>query len=238
MKKNNNKGFVLAETLVVTVFLMVIFSMLYSYFYPLIGEFEKREVYDDVDGKYSAYWIKRMIEDSSYKIPLNTGSTSEKNYFNNKGYIRFSCQYITEDSKRDMCIDLVKALQLEGCNDSGNNCNAFITRYTLRGKNNANANTYKFKETVKNSSSLLKSAEPIPCATDTSDARYNTLCTRQMNDVASEKVFRSGLKEYIINLPDYYNGSPNGAKYRVIASFQHKADNNNYYSYATIEVNK
>ena len=51
MLKFNNKGFVLAETLVVTVFLMVIFGMLYSNFYPLIGEYEKRETYDDVDSK-------------------------------------------------------------------------------------------------------------------------------------------------------------------------------------------
>ena len=51
MKKINNKGFVLAETLVVTVFLMVLFTMIYSNFYPLIGEYEKRENYDDVDGK-------------------------------------------------------------------------------------------------------------------------------------------------------------------------------------------
>ena len=38
MKKINNKGFVLAETLVVTVFLMILFTMIYSNFYPLIGE--------------------------------------------------------------------------------------------------------------------------------------------------------------------------------------------------------
>ena len=55
MKKINNKGFVLAETLVVTVFLMILFTMIYSNFYPLIGEYEKRENYDDVDGKYVAY---------------------------------------------------------------------------------------------------------------------------------------------------------------------------------------
>lgn len=67
MLKFNNKGFVLAETLVVTVFLMVIFGMLYSNFYPLIGEYEKRETYDDVDSKYAVYWLKRMIEDNDYK---------------------------------------------------------------------------------------------------------------------------------------------------------------------------
>ena len=52
MKKINSKGFVLAETLVVTVFLMVIFGMIYSNFYPLMGEYEKRENYNDVDSIY------------------------------------------------------------------------------------------------------------------------------------------------------------------------------------------
>lgn len=67
MEKNSTSGFVLAETLVVTVFLMTIFTMLYVNFYPLIGEYEKRETYDDVDGKYAAYLIKRFIEDESTK---------------------------------------------------------------------------------------------------------------------------------------------------------------------------
>ena len=65
MKKLNNKGFILAETLVVTVFLMVIFTMLYTNYYPLMGEYQKRENYDDVDGKYVAYWMKKLIEDAS-----------------------------------------------------------------------------------------------------------------------------------------------------------------------------
>lgn len=43
MKKINSSGFVLAETLVVTVFLMVIFSMIYASFLPLIGEYEKEK---------------------------------------------------------------------------------------------------------------------------------------------------------------------------------------------------
>ena len=69
MKKLNNKGFILAETLVVTVFLMVIFTMLYTNYYPLMGEYQKRENYDDVDGKYVAYWMKKLIEDASYMPP-------------------------------------------------------------------------------------------------------------------------------------------------------------------------
>ena len=47
----NEKGFVLIETLIAAVAVMGIFSLLYANYYPLIGEYEKREVYDDIDAK-------------------------------------------------------------------------------------------------------------------------------------------------------------------------------------------
>ena len=51
MIKNNEKGFVLAETLVVSVFIMTIFTLMYVNFYPLMAQYEKREFYDDLDSK-------------------------------------------------------------------------------------------------------------------------------------------------------------------------------------------
>ena len=68
MKKLNDKGFVLAETLIVTVFILAIFTMIYTYYYPIMGLYEERETYDDVDGKYAAYWVKRLIENDSYNF--------------------------------------------------------------------------------------------------------------------------------------------------------------------------
>ena len=64
MKKKfrlNNKGFVLAETLVVAVAITLIFGIVYTNFYPLMGEYERRENYDDIDSKYGTYWIKKYI---------------------------------------------------------------------------------------------------------------------------------------------------------------------------------
>ena len=55
--KLNKKGFVLAETLVVAVFMATIFTIIYVNFYPLIGEYEKREFYDDLDSKYDIYVV-------------------------------------------------------------------------------------------------------------------------------------------------------------------------------------
>ena len=67
-----------------------------------------------------------------------------------------------------------------------------------------------------------------------SDDEKTDKCVEQ----AKQKAFRDDFKEYIYNLPEYTAASLNGANYRVIITFHHTKDNNNYYSYATIEVNK
>lgn len=79
MKKLTNKGFVLAETIVVAVFMVSIFMILYKNYYPLMGKYEKKEFYDDVDSKYKAFWLKYMVEDFEY-APLTF--TNNYTYFN------------------------------------------------------------------------------------------------------------------------------------------------------------
>lgn len=69
--KLNKKGFVLAETLVVAVFMATIFTIIYVNFYPLIGEYEKREFYDDLDSKYDIYWFKRLVQNKQ-ALPKDT----------------------------------------------------------------------------------------------------------------------------------------------------------------------
>ncbi len=80
MKKLNNNGFVLAETLVVTVFIMTIFTILYNNFFPLIGEYEKREYYDDVDSKYQVFWLKNFAQHSDFQFPNLAASNGFAEY--------------------------------------------------------------------------------------------------------------------------------------------------------------
>lgn len=230
MEKNSTSGFVLAETLVVTVFLMTIFTMLYVNFYPLIGEYEKRETYDDVDGKYAAYLIKRFIEDGSYKID------TKAEWFRNKGYARFECSDIDEAEKREACINLVQNLEIENCTDQGNLCEIYITKYRLAGpdgniwfKTTVENNAYKSYEEVGNEQNYINR-----CKGNTASSDIITKCTQK----ATKKIFRSGFKDYIELLPDYKIESVNHAKYRVIISIHHQKDSNDYYSYSTIEVSR
>jgi len=235
MKKINSSGFVMAETLIVTVFLTVIFAMLYSSFLPFAGEYEKRENYDNIDGKYAVYWIKRIIEDSSYNIP-----SGKENYIKERGYIRFECSDVTgDDEKRAFCINMVRSLQVSGCDKYGDKCDIFITRYRLNNVNDSSRKWFKeaMKDDTKKYQENYDSVEDYvaDCLTDTahtsSDSEY-------CNTEAEKRLFSSGFRDYVFFLPEYTAKSLNYANYRVIARFHNRKDNNNYYSYATIEVSR
>lgn len=117
--KKNNKGFVLVETLVVTVFVMAVFSVIYINFYPLAGEYERREFYDDVDSKYSAYWVKRFIQGSTYDF---YGSGGPADTISSNKYVVFQCS------------DLSSSEEVSFCNKMFNRMNirqAIITDYDL-----------------------------------------------------------------------------------------------------------
>lgn len=134
MKKLNSKGFVMTETLVVAVFIMGIFGIMYNNYYPLIGEYERREVFDDVDSKYGAFWIKRFIQHSSYDL-----SAAEKNTINSNAYVLFSCNNINNDYRKTMCNKLLKELEVKDYNVQPK---VYITKYNLETfKNNVAADT-------------------------------------------------------------------------------------------------
>lgn len=134
MKKINNKGFVMTETLVVAVFIMGIFGIMYNNYYPLIGEYERREVFDDVDSKYGAFWVKRFIQHSSYNLSLDM-----RNAINNNGYTMFSCDNITNDYRKTMCKKLVRELEVK---DYSSQPKIYITKYNLETfKNYVKADT-------------------------------------------------------------------------------------------------
>ena len=133
MKKLNNRGFVLIETLVVTSFVMAIFAILYNNFYPLIGEYEKREVFDDIDSKYATYWVKRILQDISVDF------SGHVNDLNSNGYFIFDCSMVSDESKKAICNNLVgKDKNRLSVNYNGNTPSIYVLTY----------NTTKFKNAV------------------------------------------------------------------------------------------
>ncbi len=61
MQKRNNKGFILVETLIVTVFVVTLFIFVYRATLPSIGEYEQQNYYDDIDSVYYSNLFKQMI---------------------------------------------------------------------------------------------------------------------------------------------------------------------------------
>ena len=49
MKYQNKKGFVLLETLIVTIFTLIIFTVLYTSVVPLLGRYDTLSYYNDLD---------------------------------------------------------------------------------------------------------------------------------------------------------------------------------------------
>ena len=61
--KKNNKGFALAEILAVTLVMMVIFTVLYSNFMPLSGEYARSENYNDVSSQYELHYFRKLFQE-------------------------------------------------------------------------------------------------------------------------------------------------------------------------------
>lgn len=61
MSNISKKGFILVETLVVTIFVVTLFLLVYKVTVPSIGEYEQLDVYDDVDSIYYANLLKKVL---------------------------------------------------------------------------------------------------------------------------------------------------------------------------------
>ena len=228
--KLNNKGFVLVETLIVAVAVAAIFSLVFKHFYPLMGEYERREDYDDIDSKYGTYWVKRLIQSDYYNFETN------RNEITTNGYSLFSCDNISDPVKKNMCNQLLVDLEVS-CDDitSSNKiekCDGtrlphiYITPYQLRN-----------------------APESIVNHTSVPDGNVKDVI---IDD--NTQTFSDGLKDYLLYLPDYSKvQSLNGANYRIIIEYyRHRFDNEDdpadatsyeiddfdFYTYSTIEVIK
>ena len=213
MKKGklNSSGFVLVETLIVTVVVLTIFSVLYSSFSPIIGEYGKRDFYDDIDGKYGAYWIKKIIEHKD--VSIKTTSVSKLNGIvksggsildcGGRGYLMFKCG---SDSDNDFVVDSSIWTVCEEFYTKLSVSNIYVTKYNLSD----------FKQ------KLIYGCDEPGTSGDIS-----------LGD------FSGGMHRYVSYLPEYNVDSLNGAKYRVIVEFERAdGDGVKYMAYSTFEVIK
>lgn len=81
MKKMNKKGFLLAESIIVGVFVLSLFTFLFVNVVPLVGQYEAREKYDTITGVYNAHLVRTMIlEDTKAESILELNDLPYKYY--------------------------------------------------------------------------------------------------------------------------------------------------------------
>ena len=126
-KKRNNKGFALAEILAVTLVLMIIFTVLYSNFMPLSGEYVRAESYNDISSQYELHYFRKLFKSYS----------QDENTLGNENYIVLLSNEINEcstSSNEAVCNSLKDEL----------NPTLILTKYNLLElKNYIKQNTYQ-----------------------------------------------------------------------------------------------
>lgn len=131
MKKINNKGFMIAELLIVTIAIMVIFTVIYSNFYPTIGEYEKREEYININATYANFYLK--LYTLKY---LNNNQTIETNFLdniNNNSYITFVTNSACTSINTAECNSLVSNLEIQEAILTTDNLTMVKENYPISG---------------------------------------------------------------------------------------------------------
>ncbi len=169
MKKINNKGFALVETLIVSVFVLGIFTLIYTNFYPLIGEYEKRENYDAIESVYKTNVIKRFIEYNNIKFNITTTNPviifqSSESFCNSSSMVgsqKTNCQLLMNKLRvSEILVATYDITNVKYKIDNNNNCSEGMESYVKSLPNYKN-NLYnikgriivKYKETVDEESS-------------------------------------------------------------------------------------
>ena len=99
----NKNGFVMTETLIVTVFLVTIFTFIYVSIVPLLGKYDDLSYRkSDIDIVYKLYNIRKYI------------SKNNKENIISSGFHEINCSYLSQGSeeKLNYCNTLMEYLEL------------------------------------------------------------------------------------------------------------------------------
>jgi len=110
MKRINNKGFMLAETLVVSTVLMIIFTYVYIQFFDVLGKYSIFSDYDNVDKLYTVRDIKEFVKSDNIsglvtQLNANLAQPTPQPYVDVT-----DCSVFTESN---YCLDLFEKLDIE-----------------------------------------------------------------------------------------------------------------------------
>lgn len=154
MKKNkhNKKGFAMAELLAVSVVILLLFSILFSNYLPLVAEYENRISYTNVTANYAAFYVRKIVKESME----NNGQAIQKyidDAIRDKSYLLVykedsvgSINFLVSGEKRSYFLDIIEKYGIE---------EIIITKYKLDKVKSSSG--YK-----KNSGSLYQFIKYLP----------------------------------------------------------------------------
>lgn len=244
MKKFNNRGFALVETLIVSVFVVSLFLIVFSNFYPLMAEYEKRESYDDIDSVYAAYWIKKLVEDKT--DVLDARYTFKKDEVLNRILTSDDlCHYFDVNGETDpqewqkKCYALFKFYDIKY---------VYLTDYNIK---DFKQNVFSALKTYSDHSYVTNDEEnnaikilPKYSMTDSNDKSID-IAGHNISILNTDNVLLD-FEDYLKYLPNYSNNKNNtyGSNFRVIIVRRHKVsgvmgtDGYWYNNFANMEGNK
>lgn len=252
--KINKKGFVLAETLVVTVFVMLIFTIIYANFYPILGKYQEREYFDDIDSKYDTYWLKRFFQDPN--IIEDEEWNIIKKHVSKFGGFEFYCsrnkETATQISMNCPFVNDTYYNLVVGFMETTNCQHVYITKYNLEASNHINGedgasvtqfkgnatNTYTKKFVNQSNVNAVNNDKSASNKATTSTVVEPSIIYYHIHSAISKTTMR-----YIDYLPAYKFPSTRGAKYRIIAEYartedEGKANDKKIHTFATIELKR
>lgn len=158
-KLKNNKGFAMAELLAVSMVILLLFSILFSNYLPLVAEYENRLSYNDVTAEYAGYYVRKM-----YLTDDNKLSSSTKNFINDGiGSNSFYKVYDKNANINKVCDQYVNGQDDEKKEIAKKYCNSILDEYAVEEIIIANYSMTNIKSKyTKSSGKLYKYIQYLP----------------------------------------------------------------------------
>lgn len=158
MKKNifGIKGFAMSELLAASIVILLLFSILFANYLPLVSEFENRSLYTNVTANYGAFYVRKIyieaLEYSDIKETLDEGLTTNSYYTAYKSSNSNQFGLVSGKLERQL-IDIINEYDIE---------EIIISNYKLddlKGKNQNGSSRRKYE---KSSGSLYNYIKYLP----------------------------------------------------------------------------
>lgn len=127
MRNLNNKGFLMVETVIVSIFVLAIFILVYRNSIPMVSMYQNRERYDDIDSVYNINLFRNLIIEDGYIY------NSIIDRVDKEGYVDITnCEVFKENNEiYDTCINLKRMIGVEDFDGVVKDDKIFVTNWDL-----------------------------------------------------------------------------------------------------------